>query len=89
MPPTRTARQPLLAEAAPLAKYARQVPFVPYEYWTDPNTLCLHERSREKMRAANIYLYYSLNTNKFKVVGFSFFKGFHLFPPMQITGLMW
>ena len=39
----------------PLATYSRQVPFVPCEYWTDPNTLCLYEISREKMRAANIY----------------------------------
>ena len=45
-----------LPGAAPLATYARQVLFVPCEYWTDPNTLCLYERSREKIRAANIYL---------------------------------
>ena len=56
MPHTRTARQAPLAGAAPIATYARQVPFVPCEYWTDPNTLCQYERSREKMRSANIYL---------------------------------
>ena len=32
LPPTRTARQPPLAGAAPLAAYARQVPYVPCEY---------------------------------------------------------
>ena len=30
--PTRTARQPALAGAEPLATYARQVPFDPCEY---------------------------------------------------------
>ena len=44
--PTRTARQPPLAGAAQLATYARQVPFVPCKYSTDPNTLCLYERSK-------------------------------------------
>ena len=48
MPPTRTARQPPVVGAAPLATYSRQVPFVPCEYSTDPNTLCLYEGSREK-----------------------------------------
>ena len=32
IPPTRTARQAPLAGAAPLATFARQVPFVPCEY---------------------------------------------------------
>ena len=31
-PPTRTAHQPLIAGAEPLATHARQVPFVPCEY---------------------------------------------------------
>ena len=56
MPPTPTARQPPLEGTAPLATYACQVPFVPCEYRTDPNTLCLYERSKEKLRAVNIYL---------------------------------
>ena len=56
MRPTRTARQPSVAEAAPLASYARQFPFIPCKYHTNPNTLCLCERSKEKMRGANIYL---------------------------------
>ena len=32
LPPTRTARQPPLSGAAPLATYARQVPFDRCEY---------------------------------------------------------
>ena len=56
LPPTHTACQPPLVGAAPLLTYARQTPFVSCENLTDPNTLCLYKRYKEKMRAANIYL---------------------------------
>ena len=51
LPPARTAHEPQVTGAVPLAKYALQFPFVPCEYLTYVNTFFFMEDQEKKVRA--------------------------------------